>query len=83
MHLTLPDGVVRATMFNRDYGCVTLPTGAVDVFFDPADILSELPAPRSATRIVCMSMPGASTRSTERQAGRRLEGGGDRLLGLS
>ena len=45
VHLTLPDGVVRTAKFNGDHGCVTLPIGADDVFFDPVDITSALPDP--------------------------------------
>ena len=45
VHLTLPDGVVRTAKFNGDHGCVTLPIGADDVFFDPVDITSALPNP--------------------------------------
>ena len=45
VHLTLPNGVVRTAKFNGDHGCVTLPIGADDVFFDPVDITSALPDP--------------------------------------
>ena len=45
VHLTLPNGVVRTAKFNGDHGCVTLPVGASDVFFDPVDIESALPDP--------------------------------------
>jgi CubicO group peptidase (beta-lactamase class C family) len=45
VHLTLPDGVVRTAKLNGDHGCVTLPIGADDVFFDPVDIRSNLPVP--------------------------------------
>ena len=43
VHLTLPDGVVRTAMFNGDHGCVTLPPGEDDVFFEPVAIRSGLP----------------------------------------
>ncbi len=43
VHLTLPDGVVRTAKFNGDHGCVTLPIGEDDVFFEPVDITSTLP----------------------------------------
>ena len=43
VHLTLPDGTVRTAKLNGDHGCVTLPVGAEDVFFDPVDIRSTLP----------------------------------------
>ena len=45
IHLTLPDGVVRTAKFNGDHGCVTLPIGTDDVFFEPVDIASTLPDP--------------------------------------
>ncbi|HCE02057.1 MAG TPA: serine hydrolase [Acidobacteria bacterium] len=45
VHLTLPDGVVRTAKFNGDHGCVTLPIGENDVYFDPVDITSTLPDP--------------------------------------
>ena len=45
VHLTLPDGVVRTAKFNGDHGCVTLPIGEDDVFFEPVDITSTLPDP--------------------------------------
>ena len=45
VHLTLPDGVMRTAKFNGDHGCVTLPIGADDVFFEPVDITSTLPDP--------------------------------------
>ena len=45
VHLTLPDGVVRTAKFNGDHGCVTLPIGADDVFFNPVDLTSALPDP--------------------------------------
>ena len=45
VHLTLPDGVVRTAKFNGDHGCVALPVGEDDVFFDPVDIPSALPDP--------------------------------------
>ena len=43
VHLTLPDGTVRTAKLNGDHGCVTLPVGEDDVFFDPVDIRSTLP----------------------------------------
>jgi hypothetical protein len=45
VHLTLPDGTVRTAKFNGDHGCVTLPIGEDDVFFEPIDITSTLPDP--------------------------------------
>ena len=45
VHLTLPDGVVRTAKFNGDHGCVTLPIGEDDVFFEPVDVRSTLPDP--------------------------------------
>ena len=43
VHLTLPDGTVRTAKLNGDHGCVTLPVGEEDVYFDPVDIRSTLP----------------------------------------
>ncbi len=43
VHLTLPDGTVRTAKLNGDHGCVTLPVGEEDVFFDPVDIRTTLP----------------------------------------
>ena len=45
IHLTLPNGVVRTAKLNGDHGCVTLPVGEEDVFFEPIDIRSTLPDP--------------------------------------
>ena len=45
VRLTLPDGVVRTARHNGDHGCVALPVGADDVFFEPVDIASALPNP--------------------------------------
>ena len=45
VRLTLPDGVVRTAKFNGDHGCVALPVGEEDVFFEPVDIPSALPDP--------------------------------------
>ena len=49
VHLTLPDGVVRTAKRNGDHGCVTLPVGQEDVFFDPIDIRSALPDPAATS----------------------------------
>ena len=45
IRLTLPNGVVRTAKLNGDHGCVTLPPGADDVFFEPIDVRSALPDP--------------------------------------
>ena len=45
IHLTLPDDVIRPAKFNGEHGCVTLPIGENDVFFEPVDITSTLPDP--------------------------------------
>ena len=45
IHLTLPNGVVRTAKLNGDHGCVTLPVGEEDIFFEPIDIRSTLPDP--------------------------------------
>ena len=49
VHLTLPNGVIRTAKFNGDHGCVTLPIGEDDVFFEPVDIESSLPDPSGLT----------------------------------
>ena len=43
VHLTLPDGTVRTAKLNGDHGCVTLPVGQDDVFFEPVGIRTTLP----------------------------------------
>ena len=45
VHLTLPNGVIRTAKFNGDHGCVTLPIGEDDVFFEPVEIETTLPDP--------------------------------------
>ena len=47
VHLTLPDGVIRTAKLNGKHGCVTLPIGQDDVFFEPVDIPSTLPDPQN------------------------------------
>ena len=42
VHLTLPDGLIRTAKLNGDHGCVTLPIGVEDVFFEPVDIRSNV-----------------------------------------
>jgi CubicO group peptidase (beta-lactamase class C family) len=46
VHLTLSDGIVRTAKLNGEHGCVTLPIGQDDVFFEPIKITSTLPDPQ-------------------------------------
>ena len=43
VHLTLPSGVVRTARVFGDQGCITLPIGKDDVFFEPTRVASVLP----------------------------------------
>ena len=58
VHLTLPDGVVRTAKRNGDHGCVTLPVGHDDVFFDPVDIKTALPDPTATPWPLGDLLPG-------------------------
>ena len=49
VHLTLPDGVVRTAKVHGDHGCVTLPIGTDDVFYESVDIASALPDPATVS----------------------------------
>jgi CubicO group peptidase (beta-lactamase class C family) len=42
VHLRLPNGVTRSAKLYGDQGCVTLPRGAVSVFFSPVKVTSSL-----------------------------------------
>ena len=43
VHLTMRNGVVRSAKFVGDLGCVPLPIGETDPYYDPPDIKSDLP----------------------------------------
>ena len=43
VHLTMANGVVRSAKYIGDLGCVPLPIGETDPYFEPVDIVSFLP----------------------------------------
>jgi CubicO group peptidase (beta-lactamase class C family) len=43
VHLTLPNGVVQTAKYLGDQGCVALPIGADDVYYEPVKLHSTLP----------------------------------------
>ncbi len=43
VHLTMDNGVVRTAKYVGDLGCVPLPIGETDPYYEPADIVSALP----------------------------------------
>jgi CubicO group peptidase (beta-lactamase class C family) len=45
VHLTMENGVVRSAKYIGDLGCVPLPIGETDPYFEPVDIVSSLPDP--------------------------------------
>jgi CubicO group peptidase (beta-lactamase class C family) len=45
VHLTMANGVVRSARYIGDLGCVPLPIGETDPYFEPVDIISSLPDP--------------------------------------
>jgi CubicO group peptidase (beta-lactamase class C family) len=45
VHLTMKNGVVRSARFVGDLGCVPLPLGESDPYYDPPEIVSSLPDP--------------------------------------
>lgn len=45
VHLTMNNGVVRSAKHIGNLGCVPLPKGATDPYFEPLDIVSALPDP--------------------------------------
>lgn len=45
VNITLPNGTVRTAKYLGDLGCVTLPPGEEDVFFQPVTLKSSLPDP--------------------------------------
>ena len=45
VHLTMENGVVRSAKYIGDLGCVPLPKGETDPYFEPVDIVSSLPDP--------------------------------------
>ena len=45
VHVTLPNGVVRTAKYYGDQGCVPLPIGEDEPYFDPVEIKTSLPDP--------------------------------------
>ena len=45
VHLTMANGVVRSSRYIGDLGCVPLPIGETEPYFEPVDIVSSLPDP--------------------------------------
>ncbi|MDH5367315.1 MAG: beta-lactamase family protein [Cyclobacteriaceae bacterium] len=45
VHITLPNGVVRTAKYYGDQGCICLPEGKDELFFEPQSITSSLPDP--------------------------------------
>jgi CubicO group peptidase (beta-lactamase class C family) len=45
VHLTMNNGVVRSSRYIGDLGCVPLPIGESQPYYDPPDIISSLPDP--------------------------------------
>ena len=63
VHLTLPDGTVRTAKLNGDHGCVTLPVGQDDVFFEPVGIRTTLPPAETTPWPMGDRMPDEPLRS--------------------
>ncbi len=45
VHLTMKNGVVRSAKYVGDLGCVPLPIGESEPYYEPPDIVSSLPDP--------------------------------------
>ena len=45
VHLTLPDGTVRSAKVHGDQGCVALPVGESEPFYEAVEVTSRLPDP--------------------------------------
>jgi CubicO group peptidase (beta-lactamase class C family) len=43
VHLTMENGIVRSAKYTGDLGCVPLPIGAAEPYYDPPEIASSLP----------------------------------------
>lgn len=57
VHLTMENGVVRSAKYIGDLGCVPLPIGESDPYYEPTDIVSALPDP-AATPWPMGDLPG-------------------------
>ena len=58
VHLTLPSGVIRTAKYVGDQGCVALPTGEEDVYYEPVDVPSILPDPATTPWPMGDVLPG-------------------------
>ena len=47
VHITLPNGVVRTAKYYGDQGCICLPEGQSELFFEPKKIPTTLPDPNT------------------------------------
>ena len=47
VYITLPNGVVRTAKFYGDQGCICLPEGQKELYFEPVDVQSNLPDPNT------------------------------------
>ena len=45
VHLTLPDGTVRSAKVHGDQGCVALPVGESEPYYEAVDVVPDLPDP--------------------------------------
>jgi len=45
VHLTLPDGIVRSATLHGDQGCVALPIGESEPYYEAVDVTPNLPDP--------------------------------------
>ena len=45
VHLTLPDGTVRSAKQHGDQGCLALPTGESEPYYEPVEVTPDLPDP--------------------------------------
>ncbi len=45
VHLTLPDGTVRSAKVHGDQGCVALPVGESEPYYEAVDVIPKLPDP--------------------------------------
>ena len=45
VHLTLPDGAVRSAKVHGDQGCLALPPGESEPYYDPVEVTPDLPDP--------------------------------------
>ncbi|MFC2124138.1 hypothetical protein ACFLU5_04935 [Bacteroidota bacterium] len=47
VHIALPNGVVRTAKYYDDQGCICLPEGKDEFYFEPVDVKSALPDPNT------------------------------------